>query len=65
MAILVEMVVEGGVDVAELLQGLHLRNLSMARSHRRKGGCEFSTLLLAHLLTPCLSELPSSFIAAL
>ena len=37
----------------------------MALSRRRKGKCEFSTLLLAHRLVACFSEQPSSLAAAL
>ena len=39
-------------------------NRSMALSRRRKGKCEFSTLLFAHRLVTCLSEQPSSLAAA-
>ena len=40
------------------------RNRSMALSRRRKGKCEFSTLLFAHRLVTCFSEQPSSMAAA-
>ena len=39
-------------------------NRSMALSRRRKGKCEFSTLLFAHRLVTCFSEQPSSLAAA-
>ena len=37
----------------------------MARSRRRNGRCEFSTLLLAQRPIACLAVLPSAFMAAL
>ena len=40
-------------------------NRSMALSRRRKGKCEFSTLLFAHRLVTCFFEQPSSLAAAL
>ena len=40
-------------------------NRSIALFRRRKGKCEFSTLLFAHRLVTCLSEHPNSFVAAL
>ena len=39
-------------------------NRSMALSRRRKGKCEFSTLLFAHRVVTCFSEQPSSLAAA-
>ena len=39
-------------------------NRSMALSRRRKGKCEFSTLLFAHRLVTCFSGQPSSLAAA-
>ena len=40
-------------------------NRSMALSRRRMGKCEFSTLLIAHLLVTCFSAQPNSRAAAL
>lgn len=59
------MVVEGGVDGADLLQRLHLPEAEHGPFRRRNGRCEFSTRLLVHLPTSCFSALPRSFIAAL
>ena len=40
-------------------------NRSIALSRRRKGKCEFSTLLFAHRSVTCFSKQPSSLAAAL
>ena len=40
-------------------------NRSIGRSRRRKGKCEFSTLLFAHRCLTCVSAQPTSFAAAL
>ena len=39
-------------------------NRSIALSRRRKGKCEFSTLLFDHRLVTCFSEQPRSLAAA-
>ena len=61
----IEVIVDVGVTDANFCKQPIRRNLSIARSRRRKLRCEFSTRLLAQRPTSCFSEFPSSVIAAL
>ena len=66
------MVVDVDVDRGELLERVGFaalwvicRNLSVARSRRRKGKCAFSQRLFAQRPISCLAVFPRAFIAAL
>jgi hypothetical protein len=48
VAVLVEVVVDRGMDGGEFLEGFLSLNLAIAPSRRRKGWWEFSARLLSH-----------------
>jgi hypothetical protein len=64
VALLIEMVVDRGVDGDNFCKVRICLKRSMARSLRLNGWCEFSARLLSERPDSCLTTLPISFIAA-